>query len=350
MRKTTDANKFCTRRGGVFFCAVLTVLLVLTVIPTTQSAVDDAASPVVQNPLEETTSAAAEGAGGDVPVFLMRGDSGEDVRCLQRQLQALGYDVGVCSGVYTLQTAAAVKAFQRDCGFAADGVCTASVRHAAAYLTRDAAASEWENSISEDALCRALETAGCCAPDDTQISGAEALRDALFLFQRTHGLAGSGVADYATLCALGMVSGAALSDGLTDSAAAEATVYDLRCRMLSEALAHFVLAYPAANDLYTLEVCAAMLLGRLADTRFPPSLDAVCTMFSSELPFVGAQDIGAYAGSLPILRAAERGLSAFADANGASAARGAVYVQPKQKPLPEGAVVCLSTLHFVFFR
>ncbi|WP_416673953.1 peptidoglycan-binding domain-containing protein [Egbenema bharatensis] len=53
---------------------------------------------------------------------LRPGDSGDDVRCLQEQLQQLGYFHGPLTGYYGPITKAAVIDFQRDCGLRVDGV------------------------------------------------------------------------------------------------------------------------------------------------------------------------------------------------------------------------------------
>lgn len=74
---------------------------------------------------------------GDVPVptptptptpdrpTLRRGSKGEWVTVLQTKLSMLGYDLGSCGidGDYGKATVSAVKAFQRDVGLTADGIC-----------------------------------------------------------------------------------------------------------------------------------------------------------------------------------------------------------------------------------
>lgn len=356
MRKTTDANKFSGRGGFCLFAALLLVsFLMLVMLPADaeKREILPAVPAVPAVPTEQAEAAAVEVTDEEdvttCPVFLMRGDSGEGVSRLQRQLQLLGYGIRECSGVYTPETAAAVKAFQRDCGFLADGVCTAAVSHAASYLSGEEITARMQNEVSEALLCRMLEQAGCCAPDEENIGDAGALRNALILFQRTHGLYGSGRADYATLCALGVITDETLFDGMTDGDAA-AVLYDLRCRMLSEALAHFVLAYPAADDLYTLELCASMLISRMNDARFPGNLDAVCRMFVSELPTVRQADAGARARDILLLRAAEDALSCFYETGRDGSARGALYVCTSETPLPPDAELCIRTRDFVFFR
>ena len=69
--------------------------------------------------------------GGDDPVptadkpTLRRGNKGDAVVQLQNELVKRGYDIGSCGvdGDYGRATEAAVKAFQRDNGLTADGIC-----------------------------------------------------------------------------------------------------------------------------------------------------------------------------------------------------------------------------------
>jgi len=53
---------------------------------------------------------------------LRKGDKGEDVRELQRQLNALGHDCGAADGIYGAKTVAGVKSFQQERGLTADGI------------------------------------------------------------------------------------------------------------------------------------------------------------------------------------------------------------------------------------
>jgi peptidoglycan hydrolase-like protein with peptidoglycan-binding domain len=53
---------------------------------------------------------------------LKPGDSGAQVRALQRALKALGYSVGTVDGQYGSSTKTAVASFQHDAGLTADGV------------------------------------------------------------------------------------------------------------------------------------------------------------------------------------------------------------------------------------
>lgn len=290
-------------------------------------------------------------------VFLMQGDRGEAVLQLQKDLLSLGYDVEA-NGVYSINTASAVRQFQLDCGEVGDGVCTAEVAFAAAYLCRTAS----DAVFSEEAVRDALTAAGCLDPADGKQNVGEAtqqLRNALILFQRTHGLCGTGETDYAVLCALGVISGSELLGAAYDitggHTAAESAVFDLRCRLLCDALSEFVSRYPKAYDLYTLTACAAVLCARTEDVRFPGGFDTVCRMglLSSETDArTGAASPAAAVPSddLLLLRAAEDALTAFLSDDGDDKSCGALYVLPQKEVLPQDAVVCFRTRHFVFFR
>ena len=56
---------------------------------------------------------------------LRKGSRGEAVREMQERLISLGYDLGKCGadGIFGSKTLKAVKAFQKDCGITADGIC-----------------------------------------------------------------------------------------------------------------------------------------------------------------------------------------------------------------------------------
>lgn len=56
------------------------------------------------------------------------GDSGDDVKALQRALKRLGYFNGNVGGNYLKQTRAAVRAFQEDYGYRQTNYCTVSMQ------------------------------------------------------------------------------------------------------------------------------------------------------------------------------------------------------------------------------
>jgi hypothetical protein len=70
-----------------------------------------------------TTTAAKSTAAPTLPTGTLKpGDSGAQVRALQRALKALGYPVGTIDGQYGPSTKTAVASFQHAAGLTADGV------------------------------------------------------------------------------------------------------------------------------------------------------------------------------------------------------------------------------------
>lgn len=371
MRRLKGTKNFSPDAGLLWYTAALTGLLLFCFAPLTPPVIGDTAhteanvEEILPEPVyhdDAVPDLSSEEEAPSAPVFLMQGDCGTDVYRLQTGLQTLGYAVGECSGVYTTQTASAVRRFQLDSGFVGDGVCTAAVSYAIAALSGGGTFNGTD--VSRDAICQALQEQGYWSVvSDAQtvdMSDDTRLRNALILFQRTHGLLGSGEADYATLCALGMIRGADVREEMLDSGgAADAAMFDLRCRLLTEALADYVLRYPAAYDLYTLTACAAVLCSRTDDARFPGSFDAVCSAgltagmeitdaASQRLPDRNAAERKSR--DLLLIRAAEDALRAFLSENGPDAAHGALYVSPAEYPIPQNAAVCIRTENFVFFR
>ncbi len=193
----------------------------------------------------------------ETPVFLSQGDRGTAVSALQKTLRELGYDPGETDGVYTLATARAVKAFEADHGLYTDGVCSTAVLAAAEYCSRQQHRGDALQVTDRAELCDALASEGCRVDGDD----AQSLRDALILFQRTHGLIGTGNTDTATLCALGLhvLSG---PDALDDAYS------DLCVTLLTEALTGFS-AEHRDTDLYTLISHGASLVGRFSEKEDP---------------------------------------------------------------------------------
>ncbi len=70
-----------------------------------------------------TTAGKATSAAAPLPTGTLKpGDTGGQVRALQRALKALGYSVGTVDGQYGPSTKTAVASFQHDAGLTADGV------------------------------------------------------------------------------------------------------------------------------------------------------------------------------------------------------------------------------------
>ena len=332
---TADTPLRCT------FSAMAAVGLLLFVLcPLTPHTLSDTAS-------TSEPSAAVQGAAADAAsaVFLMQGDRGEEVLSLQRALCSLGYET-VCSGVFTHATAKAVRALQNDLGMTQDGVVTSAVSHALESLCGGTAAV----TTHREQLIAALAAAGCLSPEE-EIDGGT-LRDALMLFQRTHGLCGTGSTNFATLCALGLTPAADRSDTLSQ---VNAALSDLHCRQIAEALAAFVLRHPEAKTLYVLRACAAVLCTRLTDPTFPDTLQAVCAQGLSDTaevddrPYTRAQ-IEALASDPLLLCAAEGALEAYDGGTLYDIARGARYVVSRYERVPQSAVICMETAAFVFYK
>ena len=286
------------------------------------------------------------------PVFLMQGDRGEAVYRLQRQLAALGYETGGLTGVYDLATAKAVRRFQEDTGFVCDGVCTAAVAYAAAYLAQEGAVTA---DVPQKTLCGALCRAGYLEDGEGDVP-PQTVRNALVLFQRTHGLCGSGEADYATLCALGIGAEMGGIFPLTRTEASpdpaeSSALTDLRCRRIARALAEFLAYTPDAYDLRTLTMCAAVLCARTEDVRFPASFDAVCALglIIKEETHDGSAR-GTFRADDPLLlRAAEDALAAW-ERGARDGAFRALYVTDAENGLPPGAVLCARGEGVLFYR
>ena len=62
------------------------------------------------------------GTDGTVAVLSRTGSTGEEVRQIQKKLKSLGYYTGTTDGIFGTKTKAAVIAFQKNCGIAADGI------------------------------------------------------------------------------------------------------------------------------------------------------------------------------------------------------------------------------------
>ncbi|MGM9624203.1 MAG: peptidoglycan-binding protein [Eubacteriales bacterium] len=285
----------CGRRLTVCVCMVLIMLISLlsAPMPARTQAADSAADDASLIPETEAQI--------PIPVFLSQGDRGRDVCVLQEKLRALGYDPGSLTGVYTLATASAVKAFQEDAGLCSNGICDAAV---SACLDAAAARQSGDKlpSVSVQELLSALAAAGCC-PDMQDTEDAVCLvRRALTLFQRTHGLCGTGEVNDATLYALGLRCG----ETDTSADAACGAVRDMDISLLVRALASFRAENKGrgsmraggmrGDDLCLLTACAEVLLNRTRSPLFPDTLDAVCAQgVLTGLP-VGSVCAAAYTG------------------------------------------------------
>lgn len=91
-----------------------------TPAPTTKPATSPAPSPVyVPEPVYSAPSPVQTSVSSQL---LYQGSSGADVRGLQEQLTALGYNLGSVDGIFGPKTAAALRQFQSDMGIGVDAI------------------------------------------------------------------------------------------------------------------------------------------------------------------------------------------------------------------------------------
>lgn len=83
---------------------------------------------------------------------LRQGDSGEDVKEVQRKLKQWGYYTGAVDGIYGSGTKQAVLAFQRKNGLAADGICGSQTFAALGINNRSTSGSSGKYSSSDKYL------------------------------------------------------------------------------------------------------------------------------------------------------------------------------------------------------
>ncbi len=265
------------------------------------------------------------------PVFFCAGDSGAAIKQLEDDLSVLGYDPGTCDGIFSLDTAKAVRAFQRDTGLPENGICSAAVLDALHSIYRQYD-DPW-SAVPSDSLAAALENTGCLK------RGASAsLRDALLLFQRTHGLCGSGQPDYATLCALGLC-GSNQNNALPTDAKQDQN--ELQIYLLASYLARFSHMYPQACDLRSLTCVAATLLNRLQTPEIHGSLSILCAENEPSVPIPVTPDA-------LHLHAAEDALDSYA--RGIDPTGGAQYYTFSGDALPPKYTITRTLKSIIFYR
>jgi Putative peptidoglycan binding domain len=108
--------------GIVAAVSILLLIILVAVLQSGDDSADESESPPTTT--TQTTAPTTESAAAlRIPESgtLSEGDSGQQVRRLQRALAELGYDVAP-DGAFGPSTTAAVQAFQEDAGLDADGV------------------------------------------------------------------------------------------------------------------------------------------------------------------------------------------------------------------------------------
>jgi len=138
--------------------------------------------------------------------LILIGHSGYDVRVLQKQLQAAGYDVTVIDGDFGAETDAAVRAFQRDHKLIDDGIV--GPKTWAALLRQDTGIFLGNDHIAEAADLLDVDTAAIHAVREVESRGNGFLPDGrvVILYERhimRRRLLANGFsrADVAALCA-----------------------------------------------------------------------------------------------------------------------------------------------------
>jgi peptidoglycan hydrolase-like protein with peptidoglycan-binding domain len=112
---------------GVVVLAVVALVAVVVALgdsaPSSAQVIPMAAAPAPTRRVSHTTSTTAPVRSVPVPTTTLKpGDSGPQVKTLQRELQSLGYPVGTIDGSYGSQTSKAVSAFQRARHLTVDGI------------------------------------------------------------------------------------------------------------------------------------------------------------------------------------------------------------------------------------
>ena len=128
-RRRSGGGMSANARAGIVIGAVLLVLLLigLAVGGVFSSGGKKATPPLftISTPKTATTGTTpTTSAGVAAPTTALKpGDTGPEVRTLQRALAHLGYPPGTIDGQYGPSTTQAVKSFQTAHGLTADGVC-----------------------------------------------------------------------------------------------------------------------------------------------------------------------------------------------------------------------------------
>lgn len=126
-----DLSAANTPRGlAAIGAAVLIVVALVAVVvalgdstPSAVQVIPIASAPAATPNVSRTTTRTTTTRSVSVPTTTLKpGDTGTQVKTLQRELRSLGYSIAVIDGSYGTQTSAAVAAFQRAHHLTADGI------------------------------------------------------------------------------------------------------------------------------------------------------------------------------------------------------------------------------------
>ncbi len=139
-RPSTDFLGSLSGRGWAVAAVVVSVIVLLIAILAIAGVFSSSESPgepltlpgstTTQSTTTQKTTTTAATSVPAPTVPLKPGDSGDQVKVLQKALASLGYDVGTIDGVYGTSTTNAVIAFQKAAGLTADGVVGPATRTA----------------------------------------------------------------------------------------------------------------------------------------------------------------------------------------------------------------------------
>lgn len=168
--------------------------------------------PVGVNPPIYNDSFNGEGGGSEI----RRGDSGQQVRALQQDLQQLGYFNNTITGTYGPITESAVRGFQQNYGLFASGVADSETLNAISSVlarTNPSAPNDFGCSVNSGDICpgetsqrvatlqQRLQDLGFFRGNTTGYYGP-ATRESVTQFQRFYNLQTTGFVDSPTLQAL----------------------------------------------------------------------------------------------------------------------------------------------------
>ncbi len=173
--------------------------------------------------------------------LLKQGSTGAEVQALQERLITLGYLNGAADGYYSVETANAVRAFQRDQGLTADGIAGTSTL--AALST--ASGSTSPNNPTGASLLKYGDTGEAVKALQTRLKElgyfngsiggnfGTITRDAVKAFQSAAGLTNDGMAGEATLTALYAADAPKMKDSTLRAGDTGDAVTEMQTRLIA---------------------------------------------------------------------------------------------------------------------